>query len=274
MSMLEYVPVPYFLVDTEFNILEWSQQSGHLFKPSANFLDLVDVFSQEKARKFLSLRQKDSRELSVDEPHDEQTLVQSRGQAIQKVELVMQTNDSPYSLFECLIQWDGDVGHLVCIRQDERIQELTSLVQDHRKRLADTDFELLEQKERLEKSLQKIKQLSASFIKLSSKVGLIPLFGDLDTALVAENTSILQNFAHEGNYTTLLFDFGGLDILTTEGIQAFAGFMQSFYLMGITCYIIGMKPHHTAALKNRTFGEQIIYMNNLSEIIAVNKNVS
>jgi rsbT co-antagonist protein RsbR len=95
MSMLEYVPIPYFLVDTEFNILEWSQQSGHLFKPSANFLDLVDVFSQEKARKFLSLRQKDSRELSVDEPHDEQTLVQSRGQAIQKVELVMQTNDSP-----------------------------------------------------------------------------------------------------------------------------------------------------------------------------------
>ncbi|MER2256740.1 MAG: hypothetical protein ABS933_16815, partial [Priestia megaterium] len=79
----------------------------------------------------------------------------------------------------------------VCIRQDERIQELTSLVQDHRKRLADTDFELLEQKERLEKSLQKIKQLSASFIKLSSKVGLIPLFGDLDTDLVAENTSIL-----------------------------------------------------------------------------------
>lgn len=52
MSMLEYVPIPYFLVDTEFNILEWSQQSGHLFKPSANFLDLVDVFSQEKARKF------------------------------------------------------------------------------------------------------------------------------------------------------------------------------------------------------------------------------
>jgi rsbT co-antagonist protein RsbR len=44
--------------------------------------------------------------------------------------------------------------------------------------------------------------------------------------------------------------------------------------MGITCYIIGMKPHHTAALKNRTFGDQIIYMNNLSEIIAVNKNVS
>lgn len=94
--------------------------------------------------------------MSVDEPHDEQTLVQSRGQAIQKVELVMQTNDSPYSLFECLIQWDSDIGHLVCIRQDERIQELTNLVQDHRKRLADTDFELLEQKNVLKNHYKKL----------------------------------------------------------------------------------------------------------------------
>ncbi|MEH7001377.1 hypothetical protein [Priestia megaterium] len=84
MSMLEYVPIPYFLVDTEFNILEWSQQSGHLFKPSANFLDLVDVFSQEKARKFLSLRQKDSRELSVDEPHDEQRLSKAEARLFRK----------------------------------------------------------------------------------------------------------------------------------------------------------------------------------------------
>ncbi|KOO47646.1 STAS domain-containing protein [Priestia koreensis] len=274
MSMLEYVPVPYFLVDTDFNILEWSVQSGHVFQPAANFLDLVDTFSKDKAKKFLATRSSDSAELSVDQPHEKDTLIQHRGQAIQKVEIVLKTNSSPYSLFECHIQWDNDIGHLVCIQQDERIQELTTLVQRHRKRLAETDFELLQQKEQLEDSLKRIKQLSASFIKLSPSVGLVPLFGDLDRQLVDENTKVLQECVYDGHYTTLLFDFGGLAELTSEGIHAFAEFMKSFYLMGVTCYVIGMRPPHTQSLRNRSFGEQIIYMNNLSEIINVGKHVS
>ncbi|WP_026560372.1 hypothetical protein [Bacillus sp. J37] len=71
-------------------------------------------------------------------------------------ELVMNTKNSPYGLYQIQINWQNKFGHIVCIEQDERIQELIDAVEQHRKRLSDTNFELLQKKEQLEQSIERI----------------------------------------------------------------------------------------------------------------------
>ncbi|OZT13947.1 hypothetical protein CHN50_05110 [Priestia aryabhattai] len=273
MSMLKSAPVPYFTVDRNLKILNRSKLAMTTFASVDNFLEVVDTFSKEKAKKYLRTEYIAKDDNEKKENRKRTTLLEEKEYTAQKVELVLQTEQSPYALFECFIQWDEGVGHLVCLHQDERIKELTKMVQAHQKRLAHTDFELLQQKERLEASLKRIKQLSASFIKLSEKVALIPLFGDLDEQLVAENSKVLQDATYDGHYSIMLFDFSGINELKPEGIHAFSSFTRSFDIMGVTCYIIGMKPSHTEMLKGNSFGNQIIYMNNLSDLVNIKHSV-
>lgn len=53
MSMLKSAPVPYFTVDRNFKILNRSKLAMTTFAPVDNFLDVVDTFSKEKAKKYL-----------------------------------------------------------------------------------------------------------------------------------------------------------------------------------------------------------------------------
>ncbi|WHY74735.1 hypothetical protein [Fictibacillus enclensis] len=245
-SNIKHLPIPYFEIDEQLNILARSDKSRETFTSKENFLDLVDLESREKAI-FLLVSEK----------------------LTQEIELVLQTVNSPYSLFSCSIQWDDGVGHLVCIEQSGKLKALEKKVEQQCKRLAETDFELLEQKEELEQSLKRILELSANFIRLSEHAGLVPLSGELSPQLIQENHLSLTNAAHDGDFNMVFFDFSNLNKLTTDGITSLRELIHSLNLVGVICYVIGLKPSHAFYLKNKDIYDKAYFLRNLDEFIQI-----
>ncbi|MCQ6267306.1 hypothetical protein M1K46_16845 [Fictibacillus sp. WQ 8-8] len=245
-SKIKHMPIPYFEIDKEMNILAQSDKSVETFCNKGNFLDIVDLESREKALIFLVSKKRQ-----------------------QEIELVLQTAHSPYSLFSCSIHWNEGIGYLVCIEQTDKLKNLESKIEKQCKRLAETNFELLEQKEQLEQSLKRILELSAHFIKLSDSVGLVPLTGELNPELIRENHLTLTNIAHDGKFTMVFFDFSSVGKLTSEGIESFSQLIHSLNLVGVICYVIGLKPEHAVYLKNKGLNKKTYFMRNLDEIIQV-----
>ncbi|WLR56914.1 STAS domain-containing protein [Mesobacillus subterraneus] len=246
MSDLKYLPQPYFLVDREYNIHDFSQVSSEIFYISKNFLDLVDRESQGKTKNILGNKE-------------------SRAEG----ELTMITKNSPYALFDISVNWNGDSGHIICIEKDHRLMELESMVDKHRKRLSDTNLELLEKKELVEKTLFEIKSLSCPFIKLTNSTALVPLFGNLDVELIRQNEQRVLEKSQEGDYKEVLFDFNGVGNLTIEGVEAFVSLVNELQLMGLQPCIIGIKPNHAFYLNNSKAVPDVPFLNTLSK--ALNK---
>ncbi|WP_079509251.1 hypothetical protein [Mesobacillus jeotgali] len=246
MSDLKYLPLPYFLIDAEYNILACSAASEEVFTVGKKFLDLVDWESHNKINSLLN--NKDGR---------------TEG------ELIMKTKDSPYALFDICINWHEQSGHVICIEKDHRLSELESIVHKHRARLAETDLELLKKKEQVEKSLMEIKSLSCPFIKLTKKAALVPLFGDLDEELIRQNSSRVLNKSQDGGYEDILFDLNGVGELTIEGVEAFVALVTELQLMGLQPSIIGVKPNHAFFLNHSRTVPDVPFLNSLSKAFKI-----
>ncbi len=246
MSDLKYLPLPYFLIDAEYNILANSAASEGIFSVGKNFLELVDWESHNKMKS-----------LFVDK--------------VNKVEgeLIMKTKYSPYALFDININWHEHKGHIICIEKDHRLSELETIVEKHRIRLAATDLELLEKKEQVEKSLLEIKSLSCPFIKLTKSSALVPLFGNLDDELIRQNEGRVLNDSLEGGYQEVLFDLNGVGELTLGGVEAFVSLVTELQLMGLKPSIIGVKPNHAFFLNHLTVVPDVPYLNSLSKAFKI-----
>ena len=242
MSDLKYSPQPYFLLDRDYNILEFSQIGSEIFSIGDKFLDLVDWESHGKTKTILGKKE-------------------SRAEG----ELIMKTKESPYALFDISVNWNGDNGHVICIEKDHRLAELESIVQKHRKRLAETNIELLEKKELVEKTLFEIKSLSCPFIKLTKSAALVPLFGNLDDELISQNEKRVLDKSQQGGYLEVLFDFNGVGDLTNEGVEAFVSLVKELQLMGLQPCIIGIKPNHAFYLNNSKTIPDVPFLNSLSK---------
>lgn len=205
-------------------------------------MDLVDWESRAKAERMLSA-----------------------GSSRIECELIMKTNESPYALVDVSINWDRKHGHIICHEKDHRLAELENIVEKHRLRLAETNLELLEKKEQVEKSLYEIKNLSCPFIKLTKGAALVPLFGNLDHDLIAQNEERVLEKAQDGGYQEILFDFNGVGDLTNEGVTSFITIVKELQLMGLQPSIIGIKPNHAFYL-NRTHSKlDVPFLNSLSK---------
>ncbi|GAM13960.1 STAS domain-containing protein [Mesobacillus selenatarsenatis] len=242
MSDVKYSPQPYFLLDRDFNILEFSQIGAEIFSIGDMFLELVDWESHKKATNILGNRE-------------------SRAEG----ELIMKTKESPYALFDISVNWNEDKGHVICIEKDHRLAELESIVEKHRKRLAETNIELLEKKELVEKTLFEIKSLSCPFIKLTKSAALVPLFGNLDEELISQNEKSVLDKTQQGGYLEILFDFNGVGDLTNEGVEAFVSLVKELQLMGLQPCIIGIKPNHAFYLNNSKTVPDVPFLNSLSK---------
>lgn len=246
MSDLKYSPQPYFLVDSDYNILEFSQISSEIFSIGDKFLDLVDWESHGKTKNILGNKE-------------------SRAEG----ELIMKTKQSPYALFDMSVNWNGGNGHIICIEKDHRLAELESIVEKHRKRLAETNLELLEKKELVEKTLFEVKSLSCPFIKLTKSAALVPLFGNLDDELLIQNEKRVLAKSQEGGFQEVLFDFNGVGNLTIEGVEAFVSLVKEMQLMGLQPCIIGIKPNHAFYLNNSKNIPDVPFVNSLSKAFNV-----
>ncbi|XQY92597.1 STAS domain-containing protein [Metabacillus sp. HB246100] len=243
MSDIKHIPLPYFIINHDLTILESSHHALDLFGHSDNLLTFIDKESQEKAKRILIAKEKKS------------------------TELVMSTLESSFALFQLKINWVNEKGHIVCIEQDGRIQQLIDAVEKHRKRLSETNFELLDKKEQLEESLAKIMDLSAPSITLTDQIVLVPLFGDLEKELIDKNNlKILQKIKHS-RIDKILFDFHGVGEITAEGINELRQLTTSIELMGASSYIIGVKPAHAKVIHQTSIETGTDYLRNLNEAI-------
>ena len=242
MSDLNFLPLPYFLIDRDYNILDFSRVSSETFYIGKNFLDLIDGESQRKTRTILGN-------------------LESRATG----ELIMKTKESPYALFDISVNWNENQGHIICIEKDHRLIELEGIVEKHRKRLADTNLELLEKKELVEKTLYEIKNLSCPFIKLTNNMALVPLFGNLDDELISQNEQRVLERSQNGDFQEVLFDFNGVGNLTIEGVEAFVALVKELQLMGLQPCIIGIKPNHAFYLNNSKTIPDVPFLNTLSK---------
>lgn len=242
MSAIKFLPQPYFLIDRDFNILGFSNRSTEVFEFNSSFFEIVDWESRKKAENLI-------------------------GNASERAdgELIMKTKYSPYALIDVSIHWDNNEGHIICIEKDHRLTELESLVEKHRLRLAETNLELLEKKEQVEKTLYELKNLSCPFIKLTKKAALVPLFGNLDNELIRQNEKRVLFKAQDGAYEEVLFDFNGVGELTNEGVEAFISLVRELQVMGLLPSIIGIKPNHAFYLNRTASKLDVPFLNSLSK---------
>ncbi|RSD25515.1 hypothetical protein [Mesobacillus subterraneus] len=177
----------------------------------------------------------------------------------------MKTKESPYALFDISVKWNQDECHVICIEKDHRLAELERIVEKHRVRLAETNLELLEKKEQIEKTLNEIRNLSCPFIRLTTRAALVPLFGNLDHELILQNGTRILEMSQDGSYLEILFDFNGVGELTNEGVEAFIALVKELQLMGLAPSIIGIKPAHAIYLNSAASVPDVPFLNSLSK---------
>ncbi|APH06162.1 hypothetical protein [Bacillus weihaiensis] len=127
MIALENVPVPAFILNEDFQILTSSDMAKKLFSSHSNFLQLVDIDSQNKVSFFLTSNDKD------------------------KFEANMITASNELELFEIYLRKNvtNDL-YVVCIPLKENLKKVSHQVHMLREQLMVTDKDKLEQHHRKE----------------------------------------------------------------------------------------------------------------------------
>ncbi|MBM7702123.1 ATP-binding protein [Metabacillus iocasae] len=131
----ETIPFSYFLLDRNLDILSVSKHTLKQFYEVEHFLDLIDIGSQRKARKFL-----------LETP------------SLYKIELNLRTKSNPYSLFDVYTQYEQDHIHLFCINKDDDLREIQNVMRTLELDLMNSNMLLVEKKAELEKALQEIRE--------------------------------------------------------------------------------------------------------------------
>ncbi|WNS80619.1 hypothetical protein RRU94_24665 [Domibacillus sp. DTU_2020_1001157_1_SI_ALB_TIR_016] len=224
MGHLKSMPLPTFRVDRKLNVLECSDSAQRRFGNQRNLESIVDEGSQRKLAKL-----------------QEQSTT---------IELALLTVGLKPEAFSVSVQWDEHEGYLQCVGLDRRLTRLEKMVHQQQMRLAEADFQLLEKKEEAEAALIKMKERSAPLIALSSTTALIPMFGDLDSALMEHTKDVLSQCFYDGNYEYLYIDFTAVDLITLSGIEHFNQLVDILLLLDANIRIVGVKPVHAPFLKN------------------------
>ncbi|MDX8289391.1 STAS domain-containing protein [Metabacillus indicus] len=212
-----HLPLPFFKLDKNFRILERSLAAGKLFAEKESFLELADEDSRRKAEIVLSSGKNDS-------------------------ELVLRTYQSPLSLFKLNVNTDDEFLYLILTEQNSKMETLVQQVELHRRRLAETDLQLLAKKEEAEDAYRKIIELSCPFIMLTKKTALLPLYGELTEELISANAGRLLNLLQETCAEQVMIDFHGVGFISETGMKALADLVKEFTLMGASTCFASLNP--------------------------------
>lgn len=240
------IPIPYFQINREYEILNRSKLAQEQFPNVEGFLELVDGDSLEKAERTLQTYSRET-----------------------KFELVMKTFHSPFTLFEVRLSWDmDDTCEIICIEKSSENEKLSLQIDRLRARLQNTDFELLDKKNELEAALHQINELSGPFISLTNDTALIPLFGDLtEDKMTLISKKILDN-AHNKDQERLYFDFTGVAEITKEGFKELQQVFKTLWYMGqIEAIIIGITPQQAVMLNNLDAEYHLKFVSTLKDAI-------
>ncbi|WP_058308082.1 STAS domain-containing protein [Gracilibacillus massiliensis] len=244
MEQAKHLPVVYFKVDQNFKILETSDQAKQEFIRSSDFFSLLDSESREKALSFLQ------------DPLNSSS-----------IELNMKSISNPLSVYQVSINWDDQIGHIVCYPANDQVEQLAIQLTSLRERLDDTNFSLLTKKEELERAQQRIDALSGPLIFLSSELVLIPLFGDVTIDKMQIINEKVSRELYQSDSTKLLIDFTAVDHLHPKGIDLLGELIEIIFLLGQKPIITGLSPSHARLLSNIVSFKQIKKINNVQTAI-------
>ncbi|MBQ4869200.1 hypothetical protein IHQ11_22275 [Priestia megaterium] len=135
---MEWIPVPYFKLNPNGEILRHSKEAMTFFTPANHFLDLVHLDDRLLAR---------------------QLLVQTTSPPI-RVSLKLIIHHDLYGLFACTVKWEGNIGHLVCTETTaeamkvERQLKVEEQVLQTKQALIKSNNQLLKSMDQLIKTLE------------------------------------------------------------------------------------------------------------------------
>lgn len=224
----KFLPLPYFLLDEELAILDYSRSASDIFLIGDNFITLVDEESRQKVSQYI---QPDFSEIEI--------------------ELNMKTKYNPLAVFGISVKWEGNKAHILCVEKTKEVDNLSGQLIKLRSRLSDTDFELLEKKEELEDAIERIHKLSGPFIPLYAEAGLVPLFGDLKADKLRVIEENILNRIDEGDYEQVFFDFHAVGEITNDGKKQLGQLFETIQLMGTKTMIVGLSPSQVRGFKSK-----------------------
>ncbi|KIL50738.1 hypothetical protein KP77_13580 [Jeotgalibacillus alimentarius] len=241
MIHLDAMPMPVVIIDHALNIIESSKKTEKLLGHAASFLDWVDDESREKAVRFMQ------------DKHSE------------KIELNLVTIDGAISLFSVLMTWDDTFATVALQKEDHRLMQLMGKVTEHKRRLEESDMELILKKNELEQSLKRIGELSTAAIELTDEIVLIPLFGDLTVALIHQNQQRILDNIYVKNIDEVIIDLQSVGVMDAAGVEEMIKMIKSFSLFGTACTITGVKPEHAPFLHQVHMIQKLTFINNLED---------
>lgn len=101
-NMLEFFPFSYFRINSKGSILASSKQAHSIFNIPLDLLNIVHINDQPKALEFLTSF-----------AHNEPLTTNLRLKII----------DSSFADFICTINWEQNIGHIVCIEKKPLINK-------------------------------------------------------------------------------------------------------------------------------------------------------
>lgn len=240
------LPLPYLGVNRDGTIISYSELAQEWFDLSSGHIrSLIDEESIGKLDRFSP----------------------NTGQNPITIELTLKTRENPLALFDVHLQWDQDHGAgVILLPKDSSNTELIEKLAIIQKRLASTDFELLEKKEELESVLKRMDRLSGPFIPLSDTLCLIPLFGDITADKINTISESCLQSVFSGSYETVLFDLTAVGEVHADGIDKFIQLVKTLkFMTGNVIKLIGIKPNLAKELNHHNLDQWVEFNHSLKE---------
>ncbi|MGN1402161.1 MAG: Stressosome protein rsbRB [Bacillus sp. (in: firmicutes)] len=241
------LPLPFIKMNKMGKILEYSHLAEEMFDiRSRNFIDIMDV---ESIRKLFTM--------TADED------------GLFRLEVNLITNLGQIALFDIHMTPDEEGNANMILAPKERSnQKVLEKMEMLQQRVASTDFELFEQKEKMEQIIEKLNALSGPFLTLTEKIGYIPIFGDITPEkifIIAENS---LHTIFSGEYDEILVDLTAVGELPDNGLQKFTDFLKAVQLMtGNNITLIGIKPEQAERLNEYPLDGLVKFEHSLKTIL-------
>ncbi|MFD1020458.1 STAS domain-containing protein [Thalassobacillus hwangdonensis] len=242
-----FFAIPYLGINKYFQIQYFSSEVEQLTVLKDNFLDMLDDESREKVQKWLT-------------PSMKKVKVEVNVKPLQA--------DADPIVADIHARWHNDLqADIMVIKRDEKLIRVTDSLNQLQYRLNDTNFELLEEKEKLEQAIIENNRLSAPFITLTNETALVPIFGEISVEKLHAIESHLLFEVQENDVDRLLFDFTAVGEMEKEGFLVLQNLIQSLFYMGCEVAFVGIQPKQAQHMHHMKMKFDITYLTSLHQAL-------
>ncbi|RDY70894.1 STAS domain-containing protein [Halobacillus trueperi] len=240
-------PLPHLIMNKNFKIESLSDEAVTMFGEVNHLLEIMDEGSLSKIKRWVT---PEVHKLSIE------------------IALKPLKEDKNPVTCDMHVKWKNDLyAEVLIIPKDEQLSKITKTMDQLRSRLNDTNFQLLEEKEKLEEAIQHGNRLSAPFIRLTEETALIPLFGHITADKMYTVEEPLLHATQNEDTDKVLFDFTAVGQIDEDGAQILKNLMTSLCYMGLQVIITGIRPEQVKRIQIIHFSSEIIFMNSLHQAL-------